>query len=300
MSQLDPAWPKTRAALSPGLRAQVACVLEVTARKAGNVHRAHDFDDTHYADFLLSAAAIAAPLDRAREAGVGPAVLDAVEATRRVVASNTNLGIILLLAPLASVPDGVDLARGVEEVLAATTVADACCVYRAIRLAQPGGLGSAPEQDVAGEPTVTLIEAMRMATDRDLIARQYANGYAEVFAVALPSLSESLSASRPTETSIIKAHLTLLAHCPDSLIARKRGAVEAAEASRRAAEVLTAGWPDTAASRAAFEAFDAWLRAERNARNPGASADVIAAALFVALTDGTIRLPLSRDLAAGK
>src|SRR4051794_9824683 len=88
--------------LSPGQLGQVACILEATARKPGNVHRFRDFDDAHYVDFLLSAAAIAGPLDRAATVGVGATVLRAVEATRRVVATNTNLGIILLLAPLAA------------------------------------------------------------------------------------------------------------------------------------------------------------------------------------------------------
>ena len=113
----------------------------MTARKPGNVHRFADFADLHFVDFLLSAAAIAEPLDRAASEGVGAAVLGAIEATRRVVSTNTNLGIVLLLAPLAAVPEGVDLAEGVEAVLAATTVDDASLVYRAIRLAQPGRHG---------------------------------------------------------------------------------------------------------------------------------------------------------------
>src|SRR5215210_8063191 len=97
---------------SPGRLAQVACLLEVTARKPGNVHRHADFAGTHYLDFLLSAAAIGPALDRARALGVGRAILDAVEATRRVVATNTNLGMVLLLAPLAAVPQGVELPVG--------------------------------------------------------------------------------------------------------------------------------------------------------------------------------------------
>src|SRR5262245_35953226 len=98
---------------SPGQLAQLACLLEVTARKPGNVHRFRDFEDCGFLEFALSASAIAGPLDRAREIGVGAAVLGAVEATRRVVASNTNLGMILLLAPLVAVPEGVELGGGV-------------------------------------------------------------------------------------------------------------------------------------------------------------------------------------------
>src|SRR4051812_38929157 len=109
----DPREPPRRASmnhtsLSPGQIAQVACLLEATARKPGNVHRFRDFDDSHYLDYLLSASVIAGPLDRGRELGVGAAVLQAVEMTRRVTATNTNLGMLLLLAPLAVVPDGVD------------------------------------------------------------------------------------------------------------------------------------------------------------------------------------------------
>jgi triphosphoribosyl-dephospho-CoA synthase len=121
--------------------AQVACLLEVTARKPGNVHRFRDFDDVTYLDFVLSASAVADPLDRVGDLGVGEAVLRAVEATRRLVASNTNLGMILLLAPLAGVAAAEPLEAGVSAVLRETTRDDARRVYRAIRRAMPGGLG---------------------------------------------------------------------------------------------------------------------------------------------------------------
>ncbi len=265
--------------------------MEVTARKPGNVHRGRDFEDSHYLDFLLSAGAIVGPLDRAREIGAGAAVLAAVEATRRVVASNTNLGMVLLLAPMCAVAEDVSLREGLGAVLEATTIDDARLVYRAIRLARPGGLGSSAEQDVAEEPTVTLREAMRLASGRDLIARQYADGFAEVFDAALPALRDVLAAGRPLETAIVASSLALLAVHPDTLIARKRGEAEAREASRRAAAVLVAGWPDRAEGIARFDELDAWLRSEGHARNPGATADLVTAALFAALRDGTIEMP---------
>src|SRR5579864_4212197 len=283
--------------LTSGQLAQIACLFEVTARKPGNVHRFCDFADTNYLDFVLSAAAIVGPLDRARQIGLGPCVLEAVEATRQVVATNTNLGMILLLAPLAAVPDGIELERGVESVLAATTIDDAGFVYRAIRLARAGGLGQVADQDVASEPTVPLRDAMRLAADRDLVARQYANGYAEVFQLALPALRAALSAPQPLEMAIVTSFLTLLAQRPDTLIARKRGSFEASEASRGAAEVLASGWPEAPAAEPALDAFDAWLRAEGHARNPGTTADLVTAALFAALRDGTIKLPTSFGLA---
>jgi triphosphoribosyl-dephospho-CoA synthase len=277
----------------PGQLAQLACLLEATARKPGNVHRFRDFDDAHYLDFLLSAAAIAEPLGWATTTPLGGTVLRSVEATRRLVRTNTNLGMILLLTPLAAVPIGQDLREGVERVLAATTKEDAALVYRAIRMARPGGLGNVGDQDVRDEPTVTLLEAMRLAADRDLVARQYATGYADVFDHALPSLREAIGQGWPLETSIIFAYLTFLAQTPDTLIARKLGESTALEASTRARVVLDAGWPDTPLGSEALASFDDWLRADGHARNPGATADLITAALFAALRDGTIQLPIT-------
>jgi len=285
-------------ALSPGRLAQAACLLEVTARKPGNVHRFADLDGLSFVDFLLSATAIAEPLDRAATTGIGRAVLDAIAATRRVVSTNTNLGIVLLLAPLAAVADPVDLADGIERVLATTTVGDARDVYRAIRLAQPGGLGEVSDQDVAREPTITLRSVMSLAAERDSIARQYANGFREVLGEALPTLREVWDAGSPLETAIVTTYLTLLARHLDSLIARKYGLAQASEVSRRAVELLDAGWPERDDALRRFEAFDSWLRQPANRFNPGTTADLVTAALYAALRDGTIRLPFAHDVSS--
>jgi triphosphoribosyl-dephospho-CoA synthase len=281
---------------SPGRLAQIACLLEVAAVKPGNVHRYADLADLSFTEFLLSAAAIAEPLDQARTAGIGRAALAAIEATRRVVDTNTNLGIVLLLAPLAAVPAGDSLAGGVEAGLETTTVLDARLVYQAIRMATPGGLGSVPDQDVAGEPTITLRAAMTLAAERDLIARQYANGFREVLGEALPALCASLQAGRPLETAIVAAYLHVLARSPDSLIARKHGLTAAAEVSRRAAGLLDAGWPDREPARRQCQDFDAWLRHPANRFNPGTTADLITAALYAALREGKMKLPVPRSL----
>ena len=154
---------------------ELACLIEATARKAGNVHPAASFDDLDYADFVDAARAVAEPLAQTREIGLGRAILSAMKATRAAkVWSNANLGIVLLLAPLAAVPEGVSLVDGVRDVLASTTVEDAELVYEAIRFAKPGGIGKAESQDVNTAPTVTLRDAMALAAGRDRIAEQYA------------------------------------------------------------------------------------------------------------------------------
>jgi triphosphoribosyl-dephospho-CoA synthase len=277
--------------LTRGRLAEIACLLEVTARKPGNVHRFADLPGMCFTDFLLSASAIAGPFDQVVSQGVGAVVLAAILATRRVVSTNTNLGMVLLLAPLAAVPEGIDLACGARRALAETTVADACLVYRAIRLAQPGGMGEVPDQDVSNAPTQTLREVMCLAAERDLIARQYANGYREVLNEGLPCLRDSLREGQPIETAIVSAYLHLLAHYPDSLISRKRGLAVATEVSRRAALVLAGGWPIQDEARRLCDEFDCWLRQPENRYNPGTTADLVTAAVYAGLRDRSIPLP---------
>jgi len=265
--------------------AQVACLFEVTACKAGNVHRGQDFADTYFLDFQLSAAAIGPSIGRAPLQPVGVTILEAVRATRQWVNSNTNLGIILLLAPLAAVPTGTSLKEGIGAILRNLTVDDACRAYEAIRLANPGGLGKAAKEDVADAPTQTLREVMALAASRDLVARQYAEDFHAVLEVGVPLLRDSWKA-HGWEAAIQVTHLQFLAKYPDSLIARKCGIALAEEAGRRAAEVLAAGFPASDKGKQAFLALDAWLREDGHARNPGTSADLVTASLFAAIREG--------------
>src|SRR3954452_9006030 len=145
----DPAAGARRSPVEVAGAAQLACVLEASADKPGHITPRHDFSDTSYEDMLRSAIAIGPELGRAGERGVGETVLAAVRATRRVAGANTNLGIALLLAPLARAAlTGTD----VTEVLEELTLADAEAAYAAIRLAAPGGLDAPVEHDVRDTP----------------------------------------------------------------------------------------------------------------------------------------------------
>jgi triphosphoribosyl-dephospho-CoA synthase len=276
-----------------GLWASLACTWEATARKAGNVHPDCAFADLTYTDLLVSAAAIAPVFAREADRGVGHLVLESIRLTRRVVRTNTNLGIVLLLAPLAAGRPSLPLREGLAEVLRTLTIDDSRQVYQAIRLAQPGGMGETAEQDVGNQPTLPLREVMALAQNRDLIARQYVNGFREVLDEGLPALVRGLQVWGNLEDAIVGTHLDLLADHPDSLIARKCGPAMADEASRRARAVLAAGWPLSAGGQRAFAEFDAWLRADGNRRNPGTTADLVAACIFAALRDNKIGLPLA-------
>src|SRR5437763_636089 len=158
-----------------GQCATLACFLEATAPKPGNVHRGADFEDLTYPDLLTAAIMIGPVIEAAPRRPLGETILEAVKITQETIGTNANLGTILLLAPLAAVPRDEPLASGIAKVLEHLNATDARLVYEAIRLAKPGGLGRVSEADVAGDPPTDLLDAMRAAADRDLVARQYAN-----------------------------------------------------------------------------------------------------------------------------
>jgi triphosphoribosyl-dephospho-CoA synthase len=264
----------------------LACIWEATAPKPGNIYRGADFEDATYVDFLTSAAVLGPALAQHIQEGIGQAVLASIRAIHSAVGTNTYLGTVLLLAPLAAVSPGESLETGIDKVLGALTGDDTRLVYEAIRLAQPGGLGKVTEGDVHDPPpAITLVEAMQLAADRDLIARQYTNSFGEVFSTAelinkaIGSLSER----------IVRAYLELLAEVPDTLITRKCGLAKSQEVSEYARRVLSFTDDDY---RAALADFDFWLRADGHRRNPGTTADIVAAALFVLLREGRLQWPV--------
>ncbi|HIK91378.1 MAG TPA: triphosphoribosyl-dephospho-CoA synthetase [Planctomycetes bacterium] len=265
---------------------QLACVAEVSAGKPGNVSPTHDFDDVSFQDFVQSARIIAPIVAAAGTNGVGRAICEAVTATRAAVDHNTNLGIVLLLTPLAAVPEHLSIATGIESVLSALTVQDAEFAYEAIRTANPGGLGSAESEDVAEPPNQDLRSCMRLAADRDLVAAQYANGFQDVLDVCLPLLREANEPFLNTSVRIGWLATHLLARYGDSLIRRKCGDEMEMTVRAMANAVLAAGWPNRTGGEAAWHRLDRFLRADGNRRNPGTTADLVAATLFVALRNG--------------
>lgn len=269
--------------------AQLACLLEVSAPKPGNVAPGVAFHDMRYEDFLASAVAIAPAFLDAGEQPVGETIRRAIADTVRVTGANTNLGIVLLFAPLAhaaraDIPPA--LRDRVRAVLGATTIADAATVYGAIGLAQPGGLGEVGAEDVAAAPTVTLSAAMALAAGRDGIAREYQTAFEQTFTIGAPALRRSRAEGLDWSDSVVECYLALLAAEPDTLIARKLGADAANEVTQRARAVRRDGGVRTDAGRRALASFDVALRDSRNSRNPGTTADITAAAIFVVLLEG--------------
>ncbi|HET6379320.1 MAG TPA: triphosphoribosyl-dephospho-CoA synthase [Methylocella sp.] len=257
-----------------------ACRDEIEAPKPGNVHIFASGHGMTADDFLRSAAA-AAPALCNPALSIGGRILAGVEATFAAAGMNTNLGIILLCAPLAAAAGtGGELAKNLRVQLAGLTRKDAEDAFRAIARAAPAGLGSVPKHDVHGAAGVTLLDAMREAASRDKIACQYSFNFIDIFEIGIPSLNEARAKGWPPPWPAVSAYLTFLARFPDSHIARKHGASAAAWVQKKGA-----AWRDrfmaTPEPSGALEdllAFDKELKTA--GLNPGTSADLTVASIF--------------------
>jgi triphosphoribosyl-dephospho-CoA synthase len=260
-----------------------ACLGELDALKPGNVHRYAAGHGMSVADFVRSAEASAGAI-AASGSRVGLRVRRAVEATLAAVGQNTNLGIVLLCAPLAAAQEtpGTALRVALARVLERLDEADAADVFAAIAAANPGGLGRAARYDVREPARVTLREAMQEAAGRDRIARQYVTGFEDVFEIGLPAFLRARAGGGPSSGAALAVYLAYVAAFPDTHIARKFGS-DIAEAVLREA----APWRDASANGQGAEAliekllaWDASLKSR--GLNPGTSADLTVATLFAA------------------
>jgi triphosphoribosyl-dephospho-CoA synthase len=273
--------------LAPVLRNQIAsafeeaCRDELDAPKPGNVHVFADDRRLDVEDFERSAAAASGALTASGQR-VGPRILGAVEATASAVNTNTNLGIILLCAPLAAAAEikSHNLRHSLSKVLKGLSRDDAQLAFRAIVRASPAGLGRVGRHDVFAPSTGSLLEAMAEAADRDRVAQQYVTDFADIFERGEPLLVATLARSADLRLATLVTYLDFLAAFPDSHIVRKYGPSVAGRTREQAKPLATAG---RKAARlqdvlAPVLAWDAELKKANI--NPGTSADLTVATLF--------------------
>jgi len=257
-----------------------ACELDVTALKPGNVRIGVPARGMSADDFLNSARASAPALAR-HGARVGERLLEAIRCTQRIVHCNTNLGIVLLAAPVFHAAEsGPPLREALAHTLAQLDLSDCRLAYEAIRLARPGGLGKTAHHDVAAEPQVTLLEAMREAQGRDAIARQYAHGYRDIFDFGFPLWESALARFGEEAWAAAYLFLAYLSTWRDSLIERKFGAATAQAVSERARELHSHWSSGLETMQVRLLSWDEELR--HAGINPGTSADLTVATVFAA------------------
>ena len=259
-----------------------ACILEATSPKPGNVFPSRTFNDLSYLDFVAAAQVSANCLsDETRP--FAERIYRAVLQTREACGSNVNLGILLLLGPLVVVDQTSspkqfsDWPTQIKELFDQITPKDSQFIFQAIASASAGGLGKVEQLDVHDSPDdADILHAMSIAQTYDHVALQYATRFDDLVHQVLPVVYDSVVASGDTLTGIVKAHVRLLAMRHDTLISRKNGTSVAEQVHQQAQEVDLA---DTES----IQKFDRQLRTEDHRLNPGTTADLIAASLYLLL-----------------
>jgi triphosphoribosyl-dephospho-CoA synthase len=299
---------------------ELAILFEVSADKPGNVNLITGFEGTRYEHFLASAVAAAPYFESAAKRGVavlqgeigidnvglGRIIKDCVadiDAWQR--GGNTLLGTVILLSPIA-VAAGMSntkeecifeiskLRENLRLVVESTTAEDAVSVYEAIKIANPSGLGKAPELDVNDpdsvnrivKENVSLFQVFKIAAEYDTVCSEWVHNYPITFDVAYPWLMGQFRKTKDLNVAVIHTFLNILAEYPDTFIARKIGIGKAREVSSMAKEVLKLGGLETVKGRESLREFDLTLRKSSNLLNPGTTADIIAAALALCILGG--------------
>lgn len=255
-----------------------ACLAELEAIKPGNVHIFADGHGMEVQHFVTSAE-VSAPAISQPEIGLGERIFLAVEATIAQVQCNTNLGIVMLCAPIIQ---AYLSQTTLSQVIANTTLEDADWLYQAIRLAKPAGMGTREKHDVSETPQITMLQAMHEAQNDDMIARQYSTAFANVLSEAVPLYVQLQQRWARPAWALTGVYLYWLSHYLDSHIKRKYGEQTARQIQEQAQShyqtFINLDNPKTYL--AELMSWDKQLKAQ--SMNPGTSADLTVATVFLA------------------
>jgi len=275
--------------------AQLAMILEVSATpKPGNIDRDHNYIDTRFEHFLASAVGVYPILEKAAnsKAGVGKLIFDSVtESGKWQSGGNTHFGAFLLLIPLVMAGGRCEnkkrLREAVSRIIRETTVDDAVEFYRAFAWA---GVKVKPVDDLDLADTdsiekimaqgLTLFDMMDMSSGYDMIAEEWVNGFEKTFQCSA-MIREKIS-KYGINDAVVLTFMELLSRNNDTFIRTKFDIKKAEEVSMRAKIILQKG--DMTQIKNDICQFDEELLKE--GVNPGSTADIIIAGLFVSLFEG--------------
>jgi triphosphoribosyl-dephospho-CoA synthase len=288
--------------------AQIASVLEVSGYpKPGNVHRTHDFDDMIFEDFLISGVVIGDTMKETAERGLkycrseslpkielGKLIKTAVSQTNKWIANNTNLGIVMLLTPIAAAAgmssNLVQLKDNISRIMDSTTPQDAANLYDAINIADAGGMGERDDLDVGNdsakdellEKGINMFQVLDISSGWDMLSYELTNGMPISFETGFP-VFRGVKPAHGTNSATVQTFLTILSRYPDTLISRKYGKKRAENVSGDAKAVLDEGGILGSDGFSRVARFDEKL--VQNRLNPGTTADLTASSIMIALLE---------------
>ena len=260
-----------------------ACKKDIELVKPGNVNLNSPHSDTTAQDYLNSATLSSKELFR-EEYSLGERILKSINVTRETVRTNTNLGIILLCAPIAQACinfNNIGLKEGLKKVLKNTSIQDTQDLCMAIKISSPGGLGRSNIYDINSKPITTIEEIMGYSANYDRISYQYAHNYGDIFDFIIPRLVFLNEKHNSLDVSLSLMFIEILAKIPDSHIYRKFGKKIAKKTSNNAYDLLKILDREHSPDYLADELNNLDYKYKKKGINPGTTADLLVASLMI-------------------
>ena len=229
--------PKIRILLKKQIK--FVCDTEMKSLKPGNVHKFSEGHGMNIKDFYQSSSIISKCLTK-NNLDLGEKILNSVNEIQNKIKKNTNLGIILMLSPIVTVvqKEGIitkeKLLMKIRSLIKKQNVKSSISIFKAITLTSPGGLGFSEKYDVNELPKTNLYKAMEFAKKRDLIAKQYYNGFKDIFDTGVPAYKKFYNKWSKVNWALTGVYLTFLKKFNDSHIARNKGSMVARSIKKEA------------------------------------------------------------------
>ena len=262
------------------------CDTEMESLKPGNVHKYSEGHNMNVKDFFKSSSIISRCLTK-NNLDLGKKILNSVNEIKKKVKKNTNLGILLMLSPIVTVvlKEGIiskeELLRKIRSLIKKQNVKNSIPIFKAISLISPGGLGISKKYDVNEMPKTKLYKAMEFSRKRDLIARQYYNGFKDIFNIGVPAYKKFYNKWGKVNWALTGVYLTFLKKFNDSHIARNKGNKIAISIKKEAKKYyfFLKNNKNLTKIKKELLVFDKKLKSKEI--NPGTIADLTVATLFI-------------------
>ena len=260
-----------------------ACRKDIELIKPGNVNIKSPHSDTNAEDYLKSSLLSSKELFKP-DYSLGERILNSIKITRSEVKTNTNLGIVLLCAPIIHACiyfNNLTIREGIKKTLSSSTVKDTQDLCMAINISAPGGLGTREIYDTASKPTVNILEIMNHSASYDRISYQYSHDYSDIFDFIIPRLVFLNKKHNSLDISLSLMFMEILAKIPDSHISRKFDDKIAKKTSNNASDLLKILDREYSPDYLADRLTNLDYEYKKKGINPGTTADLLVASLMI-------------------
>lgn len=265
---------------------EYACKLDVFSIKPGNVLIDYPAYGMTHKDFLQSSMACSDIICE-HNMDIGKKILECVKASVDVVGCNTNLGIILLCVPIV---EAIYLDEkhkfhqdNLKIVLDGINLKQTKSIYKAINIANAGGMGSKTKFDLKSTKNADfkIMDAMKFASEYDYIAAEYSSYFNNIINIISKNWRNYFNKMNNAECATTATFLQQISANPDSLIARKHDLNTAKQVSDKlkdiSEEYCKLKNPNILNNQLLL--IDSELKIQ--GLNPGTTADVVVASIFL-------------------